>query len=215
MSEKNNMDFSPILKHLPILTQIEAIIIARAYIYIQVKRVRGHQYFYKRYVVNFSQNVTKIFNILPLLLKKLDIVIIRLLNIKNNDRIRRQFIKDTKVRKNYIKIQLDFLKENHPDYRYIIINEQRIDILPVNDNIDLRLTYIELIKSVIDTRPNTLLNTENIQKDFKRSQIQSFVPNLAPIVTEIEILRNALKKRRQHLLISSFSTTPINIFYDI
>ena len=34
MSEENNMDFSPILKQLLILTQIEVIIIIRVYIYI-------------------------------------------------------------------------------------------------------------------------------------------------------------------------------------
>ena len=119
-------------------------------------------------MVNFLQNVTKIFNILPLLSKEFDIIIIRPLNTKNNNRIRRQFIKNTKVRKSYIKIWLDFLKENHPDYRYITINEQRIDILSINDNIDLRLTYIELIKLIINTRSNILFNIEYIQKDFKR-----------------------------------------------
>ena len=34
MSEKNNMDFSSIPKYLSILTQIEAMMITRAYIYI-------------------------------------------------------------------------------------------------------------------------------------------------------------------------------------
>ena len=93
---------------------------------------------------------------------------IRSLNTENNDRIRRQFMKDTKIRKSRIRIWLDFLKENHPDYRYIIINEQRIDALSVNDNIDLYFIYIKLIKLVINIRPDTLLNTEYVQKDFKR-----------------------------------------------
>ena len=122
-------------------------------------------------MVSFSQNVAKIFNILSLFLEQFDIIMIRLLNTENNDRIRRQFIKDIKVRKSYIKIWLDFLKENHPDYRHIIINEQRIDILPINDNIDLRLIYIELVKLVMDARYDILFNTEYIQKDFKRLSI--------------------------------------------
>ena len=178
--------------------------ITRAYVYIQVKRARGHQYFYQRYIISFLQNVTKIFNILPFFSKKLDIIIIRSSNTKNNDRIRRQFIKNIKVRKSYIKIQLDFLKENHPDYRHITINEQRIDTLPIDDNIDLRLIYIELIKSVIDARSDTLPNIEYIQEDFKRPSAQLFVPNLIPIITEIEILRNALERGRQYLLIPFF-----------
>ena len=36
------MDSNPISEHLPILTQIKTIMIIRAYIYIQVKRARGH-----------------------------------------------------------------------------------------------------------------------------------------------------------------------------
>ena len=71
-------------------------------------------------------------------------------------------MKNIKVRKSRIKIWLDYLKENYSDYRYIIINEQRIDALSVNDNIYLRLTYIELVKLVIDTRPNTLPNIEYV-----------------------------------------------------
>ena len=54
ISEKNNMDFGPILEYLSILTQVEAMIIARVYMHVQVKRARGHQYFYKRHMVNFS-----------------------------------------------------------------------------------------------------------------------------------------------------------------
>ena len=213
ISEENNINLSFILEHLLILTQVKIIIIIRAYIYIQVKRARGHQYFYKKYVISFSQNVTKIFNILPFFFKKFDIIIIRFLNTENNDRIRHQFIKDIKVRKSCIKIQLDFLKENYPDYRHITVDEQRIDILSINDNIDLRLIYIELIKLVIDARPNTLFNTEYIQEDFKRLPVQLFVLNLILIVIEIEILRNALKRGRQYFLIPFFLTTPINIFY--
>ena len=34
ISEKNNMNLSPISEYLPILTQVEAMIIARAYMYI-------------------------------------------------------------------------------------------------------------------------------------------------------------------------------------
>ena len=189
--------------------------IARAYIHIQIKYTRGYQYFYKKHIISFLQNVTKIFNILPLLPKEFDIVIIRPPNTKNNDRIRRQFIKNIKIRKSRIRIWLDFLKKNHPDYRHIIINEQRIDALSINDNIDLYLIYVKLIKLIINTRPNILFNTEYIQKDFKRSSIQLFVPNLTPIVTEIEILRNALEKGRQYLSIFSFLITPINIFNGI
>ena len=79
-------------------------------------------------------------------------------------------MKDIKVRKSRIKIQLDFLKENHPDYRYIIINEQRIDILLVNENIDLRFIYMELVEPIIDARSNTLPNVEHIQENIEKSK---------------------------------------------
>ena len=67
----------------------------------------------------------------------------------------------------------------------------------------------------MDARSDILFNIEYVQEDFKRLPVQSFVPNLAPIVTEIEILRNALERGRQHLLMPSFLTVPINIFYGI
>ena len=107
-------------------------------------------------------------------------------------------MKDIKVRKSRIRIWLDFLKENHPDYRHIIINEQRIDALSVNDNIDSYLIYIELVELVMDARPDILFNIEYVQEDFKRLSVQLFVPNFAFIVTEIEILRNALERERQY-----------------
>ena len=87
---------------------------------------------------------------------------VRFLNTENNDRIRRQFMKDIKVRKSYIKIWLDFLKENHSDYRYIIIDEQRIDALSIDDNIDSRLIYIELVELVVNARLDILFNTEYV-----------------------------------------------------
>ena len=95
--------------------------ITRAHIYIQIKRARGYQYFYKKHMVNFLQNVTKIFNILPLLLKELDIVMIRPPNTENNDRIRRQFMKDTKVRKSRIRICEG--KTPRPHVQYVQVYE--------------------------------------------------------------------------------------------
>ena len=46
MSRENNMDPGELPPHLPVLTQVEEMIIARAHVQMVVKRYRGHQYHY-------------------------------------------------------------------------------------------------------------------------------------------------------------------------
>jgi len=43
-SNANNIDLGAVPKHLPMLTKVKEMIIARIHIYLQVARVRGQQY---------------------------------------------------------------------------------------------------------------------------------------------------------------------------
>ena len=43
-SDANNMDLGAMPEHLPILTEVEEMIIAHIYVHLQVARVRGQQY---------------------------------------------------------------------------------------------------------------------------------------------------------------------------
>ena len=53
MSADNNIDPGIVPSHLPELTQVEEIVIVRAYVQILVKRVCSHQYHYTGHCVSF------------------------------------------------------------------------------------------------------------------------------------------------------------------
>ncbi|PVH68415.1 hypothetical protein DL98DRAFT_391768, partial [Cadophora sp. DSE1049] len=77
MSADNEMDPGEIPAHLPALTQVEEMIIARSHVQMLVHRYRGHQYHYSGHCVSFMQNNIKTVNMLPNLPSELDIVVLR------------------------------------------------------------------------------------------------------------------------------------------
>jgi hypothetical protein len=77
MSADNNMDPGEVPAHLPELTQVEEMIIARSHVQMMVHRYRGHQYHYTGHCVSFMQNTVKTVDLLPNLPAELDIVVLR------------------------------------------------------------------------------------------------------------------------------------------
>jgi hypothetical protein len=77
MSADNQMDPGEIPDHLPVLTQVEEMIIARSHVQMLVHRYRGHQYHYSGHCVSFMQNNIKTVDMLPNLPSELDIVVLR------------------------------------------------------------------------------------------------------------------------------------------
>jgi hypothetical protein len=130
------MDPGTIPSHLPKLTQVEEMVIARAHVQMLVKRVRGHQYHYTGHCVTFMQNIVRTVNVLPNLPSELDIVLLRPPTSHVDDlRYRRQFQADFRVRRQHVLTWLYFLKANHPDYRYITISTDRVAALPVDGDV--------------------------------------------------------------------------------
>jgi len=70
---ENKADVGLVPGHLPKLTEIEEMLIARVHVHVQVWQVKGQQYKYKSHVVNFMQNTAKIYDRLPLLPTDLDV----------------------------------------------------------------------------------------------------------------------------------------------
>jgi ATP-dependent DNA helicase PIF1 len=137
------MDPGIVPGHLPELTQVEEMVIARAHVQMLVKRVRGHQYHYTGHCVTFLQNIVRTVDVLPNLPSELDIVLLRPPESCTDDlRYRRQFLTDFRVRRGYILAWLRFLKANHPDYRYITISTDRIAALPVDGDVSSSVTCI-------------------------------------------------------------------------
>jgi ATP-dependent DNA helicase PIF1 len=143
MSADNNMDPGIVPSHLPELTQVEEMVIARAHVQMLVKRVRGHQYHYTGHCVSFMQNIVRTVDVLPNLPSELDIVLLRPPESRPDDpRYRRQFRADFRVRRGHVLTWLRFLKANHPDYRHITISTDRVAALPVDGDVSSSVIYI-------------------------------------------------------------------------
>lgn len=69
------MDVGFIPDNLPSLSEIEEILITEAHVHVQIRQIKGQQFSYSGHIVNFMQNVTKVYQKLPLLPSDLDIII--------------------------------------------------------------------------------------------------------------------------------------------
>lgn len=137
MSADNDMDPGDLPACLPGLTQVEEMVIARSHVQMMVCRYRGHQYRYCGHCVSFMQNTVKTVYTLPNLPSELDIVVLRCSNRASRDdpRYQRQFRPDFRIRRRRIVTWLRFLKEHHPDYRYVTISPDRIASLALDADV--------------------------------------------------------------------------------
>ena len=143
MSTENNMDPGTVPRHLPELTQVEEMVIARAHVQMLVKRVRGHQYHYTGHCVTFLQNIVRTVDVLPNLPEELDIVLLRPPgHLADDTRYRRQFRTDFRVRRRCVLAWLRFLKANYLDYCHITISVDRITALLVDDDVSSSVVCI-------------------------------------------------------------------------
>lgn len=94
-SAENNMDPGDIPEHLATLTPMEEMIIARAHVYMQIKRQRGLQYSYAGHCVTFT---VKLFSELPRLPHVVDIVLRPPERLAGQAQYTRQFRAEFRVR---------------------------------------------------------------------------------------------------------------------
>ena len=97
MSRENHSLVPEAPTHLPTLTAVEEILIARIKVAIQVWLVKGAQWKYTGHVVNFMRGTGKIYRKLPTLPEDADIVLIR--PARGPDGSRAQFRKRLTVRR--------------------------------------------------------------------------------------------------------------------
>lgn len=198
MSAANNMDPGPYPAYLPALTQVKEMLIARAHVAIQIRRIRGHQYQYSGHVVHFMQNTAKITNQLPWLPSELDILILKPAGAteSENSLYHRQFQKDFKVRRRSVQIWLEYLCEHHPDYgQYqVTLRRNRLNQLPEDGSvIDQVATIIEpeSDQSELDitARDQVLeqLLDEDVIDDHDERLETGMVPNISGTQSETEV----------------------------
>ena len=179
MSVTNMMDPGPVPAHLPELTQVEEMVIARAHVQMLVKRVRGHQYQYTGHCVTFMQDIVRTVNVLPLLPSELDIVLLRPPgDCEDAPRYRRQFQADFRVRRQHVVTWLHFLRENHPDYRDITLSTARIAALPEDDDVSSSVPYVtddtltaEEAVELLDAPPPTLSMVVSVTEETTEADL--------------------------------------------
>ena len=144
-SAENNMKPSAVPEALKGLTQIEEMLIARAFPVMQVyTRPRGGQRAYKGHVLNLPHNVQKIADVLPREPKDIPIMIFKI-NGKNNTS------KELVVRREKVLQALLWLtgkndkgEPNNFLYSEININMERLQKLPENGFIDLPDLHVQM-----------------------------------------------------------------------
>jgi hypothetical protein len=184
MSRENDMDPGELPAYLPELTQVEEMIIARCHVQMMVYRYRGHQYHYSGHCVSFIQNTTKTVNMLPNLPSELDIVVLRPSNqvMEGDQRYQRQFRSTFRVRRGHVITWLRYLKANHSDYRYITVSLDRLDALPVDD--DVSSSFPSVINNPLDEE----VQAQPVLVENAPPNSQSMVPNLNITETEVDLI---------------------------
>lgn len=195
MCAENEMDPGDVPAYLPELTQVEEMIIARSHVQMMVHRYRGHQYHYSGHCVSFMQNAVKTVDVLPNLPSELDIVVLRPSDrvVESDPRYQHQFRSDFRVRKGRVITWLRFLKDHHPDYRYITVSLDRINALPVDEDVSSSFA------SVVDHDTGEGGQDQPILADVPPPNSQSMVPNLDITTTEIGLIVQEITGRKLHL----------------
>jgi hypothetical protein len=164
MSKDNNMDPFPngYRSNLPELNQIEQAMISRVQVIMKCYRLKDGGFGYRGHVMNFEQDLNKIFQVLPVDFKDLPIVILRKRDDKHPNKYR-----DFRVRRWAVQIWLEFLKKHSPAYQDVTVDTGRLLSLPLDGCVaDRVLTQIE--EEVEDPLPSdepTLLNESHDDDD--------------------------------------------------
>jgi hypothetical protein len=212
MSADNDMDPGELPPHLPELSQVEEMVIARSHVQMILYRYRGHQYHYSGHCVSFMQNTVKTVDVLPNLPAELDIVVLRPSDraLREEPRYQHQFQTGFRVRKGHIITWLRFLKANHPDYRYITISRDRIDALPLDE--DVFSSFHAIIDSTSgDEAPSAPI--QPVTNELPPVNSQSVVPNLNITTTEVDLIRQEISGHQpipQSIPAPSIRQTPID-----
>jgi hypothetical protein len=198
-SHANCLDPGGMPAGLPELTQIEEMLIARVHPSVEVRKVRGAQFRYTGHVVNFMRDVARVYDNLPLLPRDLDVTVLRPSNADSDGRMRRQFRRDFRVRIGHIRPWLLYLKEHHPGYRDIQIDEEAFQQLKmlqrdaegsIMSYFESQTDEVEINEAREGDRSDSVAGVtpqESIGED--QPVVTAAVPNLLPDGNQLDALR--------------------------
>ena len=135
-SADNAMDPGEMPAHLPVLTMVEEMLIARVHPVMCFSRIKSVQYKYSGHIVNFMQNSPKIVSRLPSLPSELQILHLKppSTGLKNSA-LQREYDRIFNVRRHAVEQWLWYLVVHHPEYKNLSIHQHRLQQLPVNGSI--------------------------------------------------------------------------------
>jgi hypothetical protein len=113
MSVDNKMDPGPVPADLPVLTDIEQMLVSPVHISMQMAHVKGAQFRYKGHVMTFLRDVPDVVNVLPRLPRHCQVVIIRPKQVlvdggSEEEGTTRQFRRSFTVRRWAVQVSLSF-----------------------------------------------------------------------------------------------------------
>lgn len=203
MSEENLLDPKAVPNALPKLSQIEQLLIARVHCFVEVRQVRGRRYKYSGHVCNFLRDVGKVYDKLPLLPQDIEVVLLKPANSAENPGLSRQFKKDYKVRRTPVTMWLEYLKQNHPGYRDILIDREALSQLPHDGDVSDQVATHEL--------PAVDHNVDVTELDLEEEEREvAVVPDMLAEHSELEQLQRDAGV--PHLTQPGFRSTPLSEF---
>ncbi|KID81516.1 ATP-dependent DNA helicase PIF1 [Metarhizium guizhouense ARSEF 977] len=203
-SRENNMDPGIVPDCLRDLTQMEEMVIAKAHCHMIMKRVRGHQYHYTGHAVCFWQSNVTFIDVLPSRAQHVDVVLLRPHGARmGEERYKRQFKNEFRVRRGYVEKALHWLKRHHPDYRDITISQPNLSTLPIDGDVSDQVLNIKESEETEDKEPGRQGDSRACGEEDERGgdipgpSQETVVPNLDIRQTEAELLEEAFNKRRK------------------
>ncbi len=134
--EINNMNSFLLSSHLSRLSIAKKFFIARAHVFMNLRRVKDCQYKYSEHVINFMQNIVKIIHRFFNLFSKLQMFVLKLFSsFAKKSNVTMSFRETFRVRRKYVEIWLKFLIQNHSNYKAIFIDFEHFEQLFENDTI--------------------------------------------------------------------------------
>jgi hypothetical protein len=146
------MDPGPIPSHLPKLSWAEENLIALIMPVMRLTMTNKGTIGYKGNVINIPQDISSFAESLPRHPCELPEIIIRRQGLNPSDH------EDYQVNAHNVRTWLLFLKQNHPDYRDIRLNEENLAALPISGSI---FNHIE----VVDLHENNDPDAEDIDPE--------------------------------------------------
>lgn len=182
----NDMDPGAVPFHLPHLFMAEEMLIARAHVLMNFRRVRGCQYKYSGHVVNFMQNTAKIINWLPSLPTELQVIILKPSSASAKDSAPHQAFANTfRVRRKNVEVWLNFLVVHHLDYQNIMVDQERLSQLPEDETVMDELETVVHDKEEGESKEKGIGNKSNSSTQVKEN---TPVPDVNPLGMSYECL---------------------------